>query len=363
MSTPRPRRSNPSAARAESLADRLDLPPGLSRRQAMKVAIGTAIATAFPASLLAAEETHQGIAYRKLGRTGELVSIIGLGGHHIGRPSEDKGIELIRSALDRGINFLDNCWDYHDGGSEVVMGKALRDGYRDKAFLMTKIDGRDKKTAWKQIDESLQRLQTDTIDLMQMHEIIRPEDPRWSFEKGGMAAMLEAKEQGKIRYVGFTGHKSPDVHLAMLDACEKEGYPLDAVQMPLNVMDAHFHSFADLVLPRLVEAGIAPLGMKSVGAGRILKSDTVSVAECHRYALNLPVSTVIVGCEKMQYLDEAIETAKAFKPLSEQQVATILAKTQQAASTGKFEGYKTSTDFDGTHKNPDWLGDVPELLA
>ena len=349
--------------RIHALADRLTLPPSLSRRDALKVAVGTAIATALPAGVFAADTSRDGVPYRKLGKTGQDVSAIGLGGHHIGRCSEDEAIELVRSALDRGVNFLDNCWDYHDGESERRMGKALRDGYRDKAFVMSKIDGRDRRTAMQQIDESLQRLGVDHLDLMQMHEIIRPEDPRWSFEKGGMAAMLEAKQAGKIRFLGFTGHKSPDLHLSMLEACLEHDYPLDTVQMPLNVMDAHFNSFADLVLPRLVEHGVAPIAMKSVGAGRILKSDTVTVAECHRYALNLPVSTVVVGCEKMKYLDEAIAVAKAFRPLTQQQVADILVKTREASAKGEYEGYKTSHDFDGTHQNPQWLGDVPEALA
>lgn len=329
----------------------------------MRVALGTAIATALPATAFAADEKHEGIPYRKLGSTGQTVSVLGLGGHHLGRCSEDLAIKLVHAALDQGVNFMDNCWDYHDGESEIRMGKALKNGYRDKAFVMSKIDGRDRKTAQRQIDESLRRLGVDHLDLMQMHEIIRPEDPRWSFEKGGMAAMLDAKKAGKIRFLGFTGHKSPDLHLSMLNACLENDYPLDAVQLPLNVMDAHFNSFADLVLPRLVERGIAPLAMKSVGAGRILKSDTVTVAECHRFVLNLPVSTMIVGCEKMEYLDDAIATARTFKPLTPPQVAAILAKTQNASAEGEYEGYKTSTDYDGTHKNPAWLGDVPEALA
>ena len=363
MQDPNPTAKPSDPARYQALADRLNLPASLSRRDALKVAVGTAIATAFPASLFAADTVREGLPYRKLGKTGEEVSSIGLGGHHLGLCSEKEAIELVRSALDRGVNFMDNCWDYHDGESERRMGKALRDGYRDKAFVMSKIDGRDRKTAMQQIDESLQRLGVDHLDLMQMHEIIRPEDPRWSFEKGGMAAMLEAKEAGKIRFLGFTGHKSPDLHVSMLEACLEHDYPLDTVQMPLNVMDAHFNSFADLVLPKLVEHGIAPIGMKSVGAGRILKSDTVTVAECHRYALNLPVSTVVVGCEKMKYLDEAIAVASAFEPMSQQQVADLLVKTREASAEGEYEGYKTSHDFDGTHKNPQWLGDVPAALA
>ena len=202
--------------------------------------------------------------YRVLGRTGEKVSAIGLGGHHIGRPRDAaEGIRIIRSAIDRGITFLDNCWDYHDGESERRMGDALRDGYRKRAFLMTKFDGRTKASTASQIDESLRRLETDTIDLMQYHENIRMEDPDRFFAPGGpVEALLEAKKAGKIRYIGFTGHKDPAVHLRMLDVAAAHGFHFDACQMPLNVMDAHFRSFGREVVPRLVKEGIGVLGMK-----------------------------------------------------------------------------------------------------
>jgi predicted aldo/keto reductase-like oxidoreductase len=307
-------------------------------------------------SLLGADSS--GMIYRKLGATGEKVSAVGLGGYHIGVPKdENEGIRIIRSALDRGMNFLDNCWDYHDGLSEVRMGKALRDGYRQKTFLMTKFDGRTKEAAAKQIDQSLQRLQTDHIDLIQYHENIRMEDPDRFFASGGaLEAVMDAKKAGKVRYIGFTGHKDPIVHLRMLDVAAQHKFHFDSCQMPLNVMDAHFRSFAHQVVPRLVKEGIAVLGMKPLGSGLVLKSGTVTPIECLHYALNLPTSVVINGCDSMERLDQAFEAARTFKPMTQTQLATLLAKTRQAAMTGQFELFKTSTMFDGTAHNPQWLG-------
>jgi aryl-alcohol dehydrogenase-like predicted oxidoreductase len=296
--------------------------------------------------------------YRTLGRTGEKVSAIGLGGYHIGQPKDPQlGIRLIRSAIDRGINFMDNCWDYHDGGSEDRMGAALLDGYRQKVFLMTKIDGRTREAAARQIDESLRRLRTDHVDLMQIHEVIRLEDPDMAFAPGGsIEALLEAKKAGKIRYIGFTGHKDPLVHLRMLEVAAQHGFRFDAVQMPLNVMDAHFRSFERQVLPVLVREGIGVLGMKSMGGGIILRSGAVTAIECLHYALNLPTSTVITGMESMERLDQAIEAARTFRPLSTEQVKALLARTADAARSGRYELFKTTAQFDGTARNPQWLG-------
>lgn len=296
--------------------------------------------------------------YRTLGRTNEPVSLIGLGGHHIGRPQEEQeGIKLIQSAIDRGINFMDNCWDYHNGGSELRMGKALQNGYREKVFLMSKIDGRTKKVAAQQIDESLKRLQTDRIDLMQHHEIIRMEDPDRIFAVGGaQEAMLEAQKAGKIRYIGFTGHKDPVVHLRMLEIAAQNNFRFDAVQMPLNVMDTHFRSFEKQVLPVLLKDGIGVLGMKAFGASSILESKTVTPIECLHYAMNLPVSTVITGFEKMDILAQALAAARTFKPLSQEQVSALRQRTAQAAAKGEYEKFKTSDQFDGTAQNPAWLG-------
>ena len=312
----------------------------------------------FP-SLAGAADADSGMIYRTLGSTGEKVSALGLGGYHIGKSdlSEDESIRLIRAALDRGMNFLDNCWDYNGGVSEIRMGKALRDGYRQKAFLMTKIDGRTKESAAQQIDESLSRLQTDHVDLMQFHEVIRLEDPDRIFAAGGaMEAMLAAKQAGKVRYIGFTGHKDPYVHLRMLEMAKAHNFHFDAVQMPLNVMDAHFRSFREQVVPVLVREKIGILGMKCFGDHFILNSNTVQPIECLHYCLNLPVSVQITGIDSTQILDQAFEAAKTFKPMSQQQVAALLARTTQAAAHGEFELYKTTSHFDGTAHNPSYLG-------
>lgn len=297
------------------------------------------------------------VPYRELGRTGVKVSAIGLGGYHLGNPSEAEATRIIRAGLDRGINFLDNCWDYHDGDSEVRMGKALRDGYRQRAFLMTKIDGRTKRAAAQQLEESLRRLQTDHLDLLQFHENIRMDDADRIFAPGGgMEAVVEAQKAGKVRFIGFTGHKDPDMHLKMLQVAAARKFHFDAVQMPLNVMDAHWHSFEKKVVPAAVEQGIAILGMKPMGAGLVLQSKTVTAMDCLHYAMNLPTSVVITGCESMKDLEQAVEAAKTFRPLSAEQVAALLAKTETVARNGTFEWYKTTTQFDGTVQNPQWLG-------
>lgn len=310
--------------------------------------------------------TRQGdMLYRTLGRTGEKVSAIGLGGFHIARHglSDYESIRLVRSAIDRGITFMDNSWDYNEGESEILMGKALKDGYREKVFLMTKIDGRTREAAENQIETCLERLQTDHIDLVQHHEVIRFDDPDRIFaESGAMEAVLAAKKAGKIRYVGFTGHKDPQIHLYTLKVAADHGFHFDTVQMPLNVMDAHFRSFGQLVLPELVKQQIGVLGMKSMGDGVILKSKTVSPIECLHYALSLPTSVVITGIEKPEILDQAFEAVKTFQPLNHEQIAQLLAKTKELAMAGKYELFKTSSHFDSTAKHPDWLGgDAPDV--
>jgi aryl-alcohol dehydrogenase-like predicted oxidoreductase len=305
------------------------------------------------------------IPYRTLGRTGERVSAIGLGGWHLAleRVDEPLSLRIIRTAIDRGINFLDNCWDYNDGASETRMGKALRDGYRQKVFLMTKIDGRSYAEATRQLDQSLERLETDCIDLVQHHEILRYDDPHRIFdEEGANRALVDAQRAGKIRYIGFTGHKDPHIHLYMLDVAREHGFLFDTVQMPLNVMDAHYRSFGKLVLPELVRQGIGVLGMKPMANGIILKSKTVSPVECLRYALNLPTSVVITGVDSMEILDQACEAARTFRPLSDPELTALMSKTAKAAARGEFEPFKTSSIFDGTAQHPAWLGDEPRRL-
>ena len=298
------------------------------------------------------------LPHRTLGRTGEKISAIGLGGYHIGIPKEEQeGIRIIRGAIDQGITFMDNCWDYHEGASEIRMGKALRDGYRAKVFLMTKVDGRTKAAAARQIDECLQRLQTDRVDLMQLHEIIRMEDPDRCFAVGGaMEALAQAKQAGKIRYIGFTGHKDPLVHLRMLEVAAAHKFRFDAVQMPLNVLDAHFRSFEHQVLPILVKEQIGVLGMKPLASGLVLQTKTASAIECLHYAMSLPTSTVITGIDRMELLDQALEAARTFKPMSKGAISALLARTSEAAATGKYEPFKTTAGFDGTAHHPQWMG-------
>src|SRR5437762_10386484 len=314
--------------------------PGVSRREFLGM---TAASLLVAGSLSDATkpESRNGVPHRTLGRTGEKVSLVGLGGYHLGKQSDpDESIRIIRTGIDEGINFLDNCWDYNDGESEIRMGRALRDGYRQRAFLMTKIDGRNETAAATQINESLRRLQTDRIDLLQFHEVIRDSDPDRIFAKGGaMESVLEAKKAGKIRFVGFTGHKSPDIHLKMLATAAQHRFTFDAVQMPLNVMDAHFNSFEKKVLPVLAKG-----------------SKTVTAVECLRYAMNLPTSVVITGCDSLPVLQQALQAARSFQPMNSSQVPALLAKTAKAAEGGQFELYKTSHRFDGTYANPQWLG-------
>jgi aryl-alcohol dehydrogenase-like predicted oxidoreductase len=287
-----------------------------------------------------------------------MVSLAGLGGYHIGiQKEEQESIRLIRTAIDNGINFLDNSWDYNEGVSEIRMGKALRDGYRQKVFLMTKIDGQDKRTAGNQLEECLRRLQTETIDLLQFHEIIRMEDADRIFASGGaLEAVLEAKKAGKVRYLGFTGHKSPAIHLKMLQTGLDHGFIFDAVQMPLNVMDAHFDSFEKRVLPVLQENNIGVLGMKPLAEKFILDSKTVSPVEGLHYVMDLPVSTVITGCDSLDILEQALMAARTFHPLKAEERSALLARTAQAAAKGEYELYKTDTRFDATSRNPHWLG-------
>lgn len=296
---------------------------------------------------------------RALGRTGEMVSMVGLGGYHLGIPrSERTATKIVHAAVERGITFLDNSWDYHDGASEERMGNALKEaGLRDKVFLMTKIDGRTKKSAAKQLHQSLKRLRTDRVDLIQLHEVIRFEDADRAFDVGGaIEALTEARDAGKVRYIGFTGHKDPAVHLYMLDVARAHGFAFDAVQMPLNVMDAHFRSFEGRVLPTLVAEGVGVLGMKSMAAGKILKCGVVTAVECLHYAMNLPTSVVITGIEKPELVEQAAQAAVSFRPMSPDEVAHLLAKTVVASREGRYETFKTTSEHDSTAEHTEWLG-------
>jgi predicted aldo/keto reductase-like oxidoreductase len=329
-----------------------------TRREFLESAAASIVAAGLVQQSSGAETN--GVPYRTLGRTGEKVSMVGIGGYHLGKPdlSTEDSIRIVHKGIDEGINFLDNCWDYNGGESEVRLGKALHTaGYRNRAFLMTKIDGRDKNTAAQQISDSLKRLETDHIDLLQIHEVIRENDPDRIFAAGGaLEAVLVAQKAGKVRYIGFTGHKSPDIHLKMLSTAATHGFTFDTVQMPLNVMDHHFNSFEAKVLPVLLKQRIGVLGMKPMGNPYILQSKTATPIECLHYAMNLPTSVVITGCDSLKILEQALKAARTFKPMSKEGPAALLAKTAPSAQTGEFELYKTSHHFDGTYHNPQWLG-------
>ncbi|HJV64098.1 MAG TPA: aldo/keto reductase [Geomonas sp.] len=301
---------------------------------------------------------RQGVPRRPLGATGEQISMVGLGGAHIGKQLfEKESIRIIRASIDAGITFMDNSWDYNGGASEERMGKALADGYRNRVFLMTKFDGRTRESAARQIDESLKRLQTDHVDLLMCHEVIRINDPDRFFAKGGaVEAALAARRDGKARYLGFTGHKDPAMHLRMLHMAKANGFRLDAVLMPINVMDAQYNSFQRQVLPRLVEEKIGVLSMKPLGGGHILKSKAVTAADCLRYAMSVSPGTVITGIDSMEVLEQTLEVVGNFQPMTRQEVAQLLARTAPFASGGKYELFKTSDHFDSTVKHPEWLG-------
>ena len=285
------------------------------------------------------------IPTRPLGGTGVNVSILGLGGYHIGTIRDDnQSIRLIRKAIDRGVTFLDNAWEYHNGRSEELMGRALSGGYRDRAFLMTKHHGRDKKTAMEHLEDNLKRLRTDVIDLWQFREVVYDKDPEMIFAAGGGIEAAElAKKQGKVRFIGFTGHRDPVIHLKML----AYGYPWDAVQMPMNVFDAHFKSFQKNVLPILVRRNIGVIAMKTLASGYVLRANVVTPKQALDYVWSQPVSTIVSGIDTEQLLEVNASLAQAFRPMSQTEQTELLDKTKEAASTGKFEPFKTPPNFDG----------------
>jgi aryl-alcohol dehydrogenase-like predicted oxidoreductase len=290
------------------------------------------------------------IPRRPLGKTGEQVSLLCVGGAHIGSRNVDEavGIRIIHQAIDAGADFLDNAWEYNENESERRMGKALaQDGYRQKAFLMTKDCAHDRRAdhSMQKLEESLRRLQTDYLDLWQIHEVTWPEDPDTIFAPGGSAeAMLKSKEQGKVRYVGFTGHKHPEIHRRMLS----QGFPWDTVQMPLNALDAHFASFEREILPICAEQGIGVLGMKSFAAGHIFQAGIdITPQEALRYAMSLPVATVVSGMNSLEILEQNLAIARDFTPLTTEERAAILAKTAPVAALGRFEPFKTTVDYEG----------------
>ena len=326
-----------------------------SRREFLQAGIAAGVAVSLGERLLAAQvDRGSGLPERPLGNTGAKVSILCLGGWHIGKAGiddgEDAAINLMHAAIDGGLTFFDNCWDYHNGYSEELMGKGIKDR-RDRVFLMTKNCERDDKGSLKCLDDSLKRLQTDHLDLWQFHEMVYDNDPDWVFEKGGIKAALEAQKAGKVRYIGFTGHKDPRIHLKMLG----KPYNWASAQMPINVCDYHYRSFQQEVVPVCLEKGTGVIGMKSLGGspdgknGKIPQSGLATAAECIHYALSQPVSSLVVGLRNQKDLDQALKVGRDFKPMPEAQIAALRDKTREQAGDGRHELFKSSKQFDGPH--------------
>jgi aryl-alcohol dehydrogenase-like predicted oxidoreductase len=319
-----------------------------SRREflAQSVAAGGAIA-ALAHDVIASQTPAgpTGLPTRLLGRTGQRVSILCLGGWHIGSvqaPAE--AIRIMQAAVDEGLTFFDNCWDYHNGGAEDVMGRALEGGRRDKVFLMTKNCERDYAGSMKCLDDSLRRLRTDRIDLWQFHEIIYDNDPEWVFEKGGMKAALEARKAGKVRYIGFTGHKDPRIHLAMLD----KPFEWDACQMPINALDSHYRSFQRHVVPVCAKRNVGVIGMKGMGGGNGIASGAgLSPEVAYRYALSQPIASQVVGMTTMEHLEANIALARSFKPMTAEEQTALAERVRPFATDGRFELFKSTQTFDG----------------
>lgn len=321
-----------------------------SRRRFFHRLFGSAATLAAAQSALA-QQNNGGVPTRRLGRTDEQVSILCLGGWHIGAVEDrDLAVRIMHRAIDEGITFFDNAWDYHDGGSEEIMGRALAEGgKREKVFLMTKNCERDYVGSMKGLDESLTRLKTDRLDLWQFHEMVYDNDPDWVFEKGGLKAALEAQKAGKVRYIGFTGHKDPRIHRKML------GKPYDwaTAQMPINVLDAHYRSFQKEVLPVCLSQDVGVIGMKSLAGGfpkgRIPDLTTISAEDCIRYSLSLPVSALCVGLVSMEDLDQALRVGRGFQPMDADEKMELISRAADPGADGRHELFKSTQTFDGPH--------------
>ena len=292
-----------------------------------------------------------GLPTRVLGRTGVRVSIIGLGGWHIGAVKDhSEAIRIMHACIDEGLTFFDNAWDYHDGHSEEIMGKALAmDNRRKKVFLMTKNCERDYAGSMRNLEDSLRRLKTDHLDLWQFHEMVYDNDPDWVFEKGGMKAALEARKQGKVRFIGFTGHKDPRIHLKML----AKPHQWDSAQMPVNVMDPHYRSFVNEVVPQCVAKNVGVIGMKGLGGGhpqgRFLEKAGLTAEECYNFCLSQPISVQVCGINTMQQLKQDVAIGRNYKPLSPEQKKTLLSRVRDVAGDGRHELFKSTKNFDGPH--------------
>jgi predicted aldo/keto reductase-like oxidoreductase len=323
-----------------------------SRREFMQNA-AQAVSLAALAEEAMAQTTSSagGLPLRALGKTGQKVSILTLGGWHIGSVKDDtEAIRIMHAAIDEGLTFFDNAWDYHNGRSEELMGRALAmDGRRSKVFLMTKNCERDYAGSMKNLEDSLRRLRTDRLDLWQFHEMVYDNDPDWVFEKGGLKAALEARKQGKVRFIGFTGHKDPLIHLRMLG----KPHAWDAAQMPINVMDAYYRSFQKEVVPECLKKGVGVIGMKGLAGGnqqgRLLEKMGLTATECYRYCLSLPVATQVVGITSMQQLKEDVAMARNFNPMSAAEKNALLARVKDQAGDGRHELFKSTKNYDGPH--------------
>ncbi len=318
----------------------------VERRAFLKSALAALAAGGFGRQALAMQaEGDSGIPTRPLGRHDERIAIVGLGGYHIGLPEEAEAVRIMHEAIDEGMTFFDNAWDYHAGRAEEVMGKALASGgRRDKVFLMTKVCDRDYRGAMKHLEDSLRRLQTDRIDLWQFHEINWAIDSEWLFDQGGIRAAVEARRQGKVRYVGFTGHRDIAHHLRLIG----RPFEWDAVQMPINLLDAHYRSYQKEVVPVCNERKIAPIGMKALAGGLLPGKLDISADLCRRFALSQPITSLVCGIRSREELRQDLAMARTFKPVSEQEMQQLLAQTEQPGSDGKMEPWKT-TDYGSRH--------------
>jgi predicted aldo/keto reductase-like oxidoreductase len=325
-----------------------------NRREFLQGAAFTASVTALAGEVLAqtTSSSAAGLPMRPLGKTGQQVSILALGGWHIGSVRDDKeAIRIMHAAIDEGLTFFDNAWDYHDGRSEELMGKALAmDGRRKRVFLMTKDCERDYAGSMKNLEDSLRRLQTDHLDLWQFHEMVYDNDPDWVFEKGGLKAALDARKQGKVRFIGFTGHKDPSIHLKMLN----KPHSWDAAQMPINVMDAHYRSFQKEVVPVCLKKGVGVIGMKGLAGGthpngRLLEKMNLTADQCYRYALSLPVASQVVGITSMDQLKQDVAMARNFKPMPDTEKNVLLTRVKGEAGDGRHELFKSAKVYDGPH--------------
>ncbi len=320
-----------------------------TRRDFLGNALAGATVLGFAGKSLGRDERPgTGLPTRALGRTGVRVPIICLGGWHIGAvKDQSEGIKIMHAAIDEGLTFFDNAWDYHDGGSETVMGKALTGGKRNKVFLMTKNCARDAAGTRQHLEDSLRRLQTDHLDLWQFHEINYDNDPDWIVEKGALAEALKAQKEGKVRFLGFTGHKSPHIHLLMLDK-----HRWDTAQMPINVCDWHYRSFIRQVLPKAADRGIGVIGMKSLGGGqpgRFVTAKVCTAEEARLFALSQNIASLVVGIDSMEILKQDLAIARNFTPLTNEAQQKLLAKVKEVASDGRHERFKSTQLFDGPY--------------